>query len=96
MELSNVVIIVALVACGLYLIWSKFRKDTEITSKEEPVAPYKVEPPVVEAVAPVEVKVVPELKVVTGAPKKSRPPRPRAKKATTTTTKPKAPRQPKQ
>jgi hypothetical protein len=57
-----------------YYFWKKLSKDTV-----EPVAPYKVEPPVEIVVVPVvepvveEVKsVVPELKVVTGSGSKTK------------------------
>jgi hypothetical protein len=60
-----------------YYFWKKLPKDT--VASVEPVAPYKVEPPVEIVVVPVvepvveEVKpVVPELKVVTGSGSKTK------------------------
>jgi hypothetical protein len=60
-----------------YYFWKKLSKDT--VAPVEPVAPYKVEPPVETVVVPVvepiveEVKpVVPELKVVTGSGSKTK------------------------
>lgn len=95
------IVIAVVVIIGAYLIWAKVVKKTTETVVEEapvaPVAPYKVEPPVDYATAmdisPEVVarasESVPELKVVTGQPKKSGSSRSRvsrAKKAATNST----------
>ena len=86
MELSTIVITVAVIAVLVY-VWVKFRSSEAKIEEEETVAPYKVEPPVVtpKSVAPVTpviqesvVKTVPELKVVSNQPKRQS--KPRAKK----------------
>ena len=95
MDFLTIVIVVAVII-GAYLIWAKVVKKTaEPVTEEAPVtpatsvAPYKVEPPVEystaidispEVVARAS-ESVPELKVVTGQPKKSGSSRSRVSRA---------------
>ena len=114
------IVIAVVVIIGAYLIWAKVVKKTAEPVTEEasvapttPVAPYKVEPPVDYATAmdisPEVVarasESVPDLKVVTGQPKKSGSSRSRvsrakkaasAKTGTKATAKPRTPRKPPQ
>lgn len=68
--MEYILISIVILACFVVnYLWKKLTKDSvEVKNEGEPVAPYKVEPPVEPPVK----TVTPELKVVTGSDSKSK------------------------